>query len=174
MNPTQDHFQLFDLPRRFAVDMAALETRYRDLQREVHPDRFATAPATEQRRSMEMATRANEAYRVLKSPLSRARYLLELAGVDIAAEAGAAMPGEFLSQQMEWREALAEAAAAQDPRRLEMLLARVRADLDACLQDVAAALDGGATGVAAGLVRKLMFLDKLRAEIAGAQDRMEA
>ena len=156
--------------------MPALEARYRDLQREVHPDRFATAPASEQRRSMELATRVNEAYRTLKSPLSRARYLLELAGIDAAVETNTSMPGAFLMQQMELREALEQADTARDPARLDGLQAQLKADLAASFVEVEAALDAGADAgpVAAALVRKLMFLDKLREEIAAAQERMEA
>ena len=174
MATSQDHFELFGLPRRFAVELPALEARYRDLQREVHPDRFSTASASEQRQSMEMATRVNEAYRTLKAPLPRARYLLELGGVDVAAETSIAMPAEFLMEQMAWREALEEASDARDPVRLESLDARVRAARDAAFAEVAAALDGGEGATAAALVRKLMFLEKLREEIGAALERMEA
>ena len=174
MVTSQDHFELFGLPRRFAVDLPALEARYRDLQREVHPDRFSTASASEQRQSMEMATRVNEAYRTLKAPLARARYLVELSGVDVAAETNTTMPPAFLMQQMAWREALEEASDARDPVRLESLDARVRAARDAAFAEVAAALDGGEGATAAALVRKLMFLEKLREEIGAALERMEA
>ena len=174
MNPNQDHFALFGLPRRFAVDAAALDMRYRELQREVHPDRYATAPAREQRRSMQLATQVNEAYRTLKSPLARARYLLELAGVDAAVETNTAMPAAFLAEQMDWREALDEAAAAGDAVRLDHLAARLRGELGAAYSAVETELERGAGPVAAALVRKLMFLDKLREEIASAQERLEA
>ncbi len=174
MTFSQDHFSLFGLPRRFAIDVAALDARYRDLQREVHPDRFATAAAAEQRASMEMATRVNEAYRTLKSPLARARYLLELAGIDVAVETNTAMPADFLTQQMSWREALEEATEAGDAARLEALDAQVRAVLDASFVGLAAALDDGKGATAAALVRQLMFLDKLRGEIAATQETLEA
>src|SRR5437660_915259 len=104
MNLNQDHFELFGLPARFAVDAAALELRYRELQREVHPDRFAAAPELERRASMQLATRVNEAYQTLKSPLRRAVYILRLRGVDPEFETNTAMPPEFLMEQMSWRE----------------------------------------------------------------------
>src|SRR5690349_23456145 len=106
MNPTQNHFELFGLPPQFAVDAAALQTRYRELQREVHPDRFARASQAEQRVSMQLATRVNEAYQTLKSPIARAGYLLELQGIDPEFETNTAMPAEFLAEQMEQRERL--------------------------------------------------------------------
>src|SRR5437879_11229821 len=104
MNLNQNHFELFGLPARFAVAAAALEARYRELQREVHPDRFAAAPESERRASMQLATRVNEAYQTLKSPLRRAVYILRLRGVDPQFETNTAMPSEFLMEQMSWRE----------------------------------------------------------------------
>src|SRR5258708_25802086 len=82
MNLNQSHFELFGLPVRFALDAATLDRRYRELQREVHPDRFAAAPESERRASMQLATRVNEAYQTLKSPLRRAVYILRLRGGD--------------------------------------------------------------------------------------------
>src|SRR5690349_21869614 len=109
MNPTQNHFELFGLPPQFAIDAAALQTRYRELQREVHPDRFASASQAERRASMQRATRVNEAYQALKSPLKRAEHLLQLHGVDPQFETNTTMPPEFLAGQPELREALEEA-----------------------------------------------------------------
>ncbi len=91
MNLNQNHFELFGLPARFAVDTAALEARYLELQREVHPDRFAAASQAEQRVSTQLATRVNEAYQTLKSPLKRAGYLLQLRGVDPQFETNTSM-----------------------------------------------------------------------------------
>src|SRR5258705_7356716 len=104
VNLNQNHFELFGLPARFGIDAAALEARYHELQREVHPDRFAAAPEAERRVSMQLATRVNEAYQTLKSPLRRAVYILQLRGVDPKFETNTAMPAEFLMEQMGWRE----------------------------------------------------------------------
>src|SRR6185436_14973839 len=104
VNLNQNHFELFGLPPRFAIDAAALEARYHELQREVHPDRFASAPDAERRVSMQLATRVNEAYQALKSPLKRAVYILQLRGVDPEFETNTAMPSGFLIEQMSWRE----------------------------------------------------------------------
>lgn len=172
MKSTSDHFELFGLPRRFAIDASQLESRYRDLQREVHPDRFAASSAGDQRASMEMATRVNDAYRQLRTPLARARYLLELAGVDAGIETNTAMPAEFLMQQMEWREDLEEAVQSGDSAQLDRLDARMRAESQDWYADLASALDGGAYDMAVTLVRKLMFMDKLREEIQSAHERL--
>ena len=99
----QDFFHLFNLPLRYQIDSAALEQSYRTLQAQVHPDKFAHLSEQERRMAMQWATRANEGFQTLRSPLNRARYLLSLQGVDTQEESNTAMPVDFLMQQMEWR-----------------------------------------------------------------------
>ena len=163
------YFELFDLPVRFAVDGEALETAYRKVQAEVHPDRFASAPEAERRRALELATEANEAFQTLRSPVARARYLLQLHGIDTQEETNTAMPVDFLMAQMEWREAVADARAASDVEGLEQLAAAVRADRDELVAALVRSLDVTQEyDVAALGVRKLRFLDKLDQEIGDA------
>ena len=78
---TQNHFELFSLPQSYVLERAQLDARYRDMQRSVHPDRYASASDRERRISMQQATQINEAYEVLKDPLKRGRYLLALLGL---------------------------------------------------------------------------------------------
>ena len=155
MNLSANYFELFDLPLRFVLDKAALDRAYRALQAEVHPDKFAHAAEAEQRVAMQRATRVNEAYQALKNPLKRARYLLELAGVDVAVETNTAMPMDFLVEQMEWREAADEARRAGELHELEHLHHRLRGQLapQRCLQDrrQRAQRDAGAQAVAASM-----------------------
>lgn len=169
MDFNQDHFALFGLPRAFRIDAAGLDTRYRELQSQIHPDRFAGAGEAERRLSLQWATRANEAYGTLRKPLARARYLLELEGHDIGAEHNTAMAPEFLIEQMEWREAAAEARAAGDHHELERLHGRLRQTMDERYAQLAEILDDR-RDLAAGteLVRRLMFLEKLQHEIDDA------
>src|SRR6185503_1893686 len=124
------------LPVAYSVDPARLEASYRDLQSRVHPDRFAAGSEAERRVAMQWATRTNEAYRTLRDPLERARYLLHLRGYDTGEESNTAMPPDFLMQQMEWREAVAEALAHRDTAKLTELrmdLADHRAEMLALL-----------------------------------------
>ena len=109
MNLGDDDFTLFGLAPRHAIDRVALDARWRELQGEVHPDRFAAQGAAAQRVAMQWAVRVNEAYQRLKDPLRRAAYLCELRGAPIDAERNTAMPQAFLMQQMQWREGLDEA-----------------------------------------------------------------
>jgi molecular chaperone HscB len=170
MNRDQNHFELFGLTPRFDLDLSALDRRYRELQREVHPDRFASAPQAEQRASMELATRVNEAYRTLKSPVERARYLLSLHGVDPQFETNTAMPPDFLVQQMELREALEQAIEAENGEKLADLRDRLQGGRGALLLEIEAQLGARAWNEAAGTLRRLMFMEKLGEEIAAAED----
>jgi molecular chaperone HscB len=165
------HFELFGLAPAFAVDAAALDRAYREIQSRVHPDRFAHAGDAERRASMQWTTRVNEAYRTLKSPVQRARHLLELHGVDVAFETNTQMPPEFLVRQLELRETLAE---AREPEALERLLAEVGRERRQLEHGIEALIDAKRDfAAAAGEVRKLMFLDKLAAEIDLAFDKVE-
>jgi molecular chaperone HscB len=171
---SRDHFELLGIPVRYAVDAARLERGYRDLQSQVHPDRFASATEAERRVAMQWATRANEAFRTLKDPLERARYLLQLKGYDTEEESNTAMPPDFLMQQMEWREAVADARSGSDAKELARLrdeIAQARADM---LRVLERALDADANFVAGcSLVRKLRFLAKLGEEIDEAIEPAE-
>ena len=166
-----NHFELFGLAPGFGIEAEALERSYREIQSRVHPDRFAHAGDAERRASLQWTTRVNEAYRVLKDPVKRARHLLELHGVDVAFETNTAMPPEFLMQQMELREAL---EAAKDPAKLDDLRAQLRGSRTVLEAEIAQAIDGEKDYAgAAGLVRKLQFLDKLDSEIDAAYDTVE-
>lgn len=165
----QTHFALFGLAERFALDMQLLDEQYRFLQSKWHPDRFAVADESARMRSMMAATRINEAYQLLKRPVDRARYLLNLKGVDTQEETNTAMPAEFLMAQMEWREQLADARASMNVSALESLAGEIRGESEQLHQQLAQAIDVKFDlALAALLVRKLRFLDKLNQEIGDA------
>jgi molecular chaperone HscB len=170
----QNHFDLFQLPATFTIDMGALDAAYRDVQGRVHPDRFINATDAEKRVAMQWATRANEAYQTLRNPQKRAQYLCELNGVDLNTESNTAMPMDFLMQQMEWREALGEARAAKDSDALDALDEQVKQERKARLALVGAQLDAGDFETAAQGVRALMFLDKFSEEVHYAFEALES
>ncbi|WP_174873325.1 Fe-S protein assembly co-chaperone HscB [Vogesella oryzae] len=166
---SQDHFALFQLPRRFRIDAAQLDSAWRTAAAAAHPDRFAAAGDAEKRVALMQATRINEAYQTLKSPLARARYLLTLAGVDTAEETNTSMPPAFLMAQMEWRESIEDARHGKDVAALEALTAQLRGDVKALEEELATVLDDAPDHAAAALlVRKLRFLEKLDQEIGDA------
>jgi molecular chaperone HscB len=158
VNLRSNDFELFGLPERFGQDRAAIDARWKDLQREAHPDRFAAQGHAAQRVAMQWSARINEAYRRLKDPLQRAAYLCELRGAPIEAENNTAMPADFLVEQMEWRESLDEARTQQDLDALESELDRSR---DGALARIAALLDEARDAPAAAReVRALMFIER--------------
>jgi molecular chaperone HscB len=164
-----DDFTLFGLAPRFALDRAAIDARWRALQAEVHPDRFAAEGASAQRAAMQWSVRVNEAYGRLKDPLARATYLCGLRGEPVRAEDNTAMPADFLVQQMAWREALDE---ADDLAAVEALDAEVRADERRRFDAVAQALDERDDAAeAARQVRALMFVARFRRDL---EDRLQA
>lgn len=156
-------FELFGVPKRFAQDRAALDVRWKQLQREAHPDKFAAQSAASQRLAMQWSVRINEAYQRLKDPLKRAAYLCELAGAPINANDNTAMPAAFLMQQMGWRESLEEAQGEEQVQSLHDEVMRSRADL---LARCEASLDGSHDAAqAVGHVRSLMFIERFCADI---------
>ena len=174
MDLRADHFALFGLNRGFRLDLSDLDSRYRDIQARVHPDRFADAGEAERRVSMQWATHANEAYQTLKKPLERAKYLLHLSGHDIQAESNTAMPADFLMEQMEWREAVMDARNGGDHHELEHLHNRLRGDINGRYAELGELLDdAGDHAQATDRVRRLMFLEKLLHEIDDALASLE-
>ena len=171
LNIAQDHFSLFGLPSAYALDAVALERAYRDIQARIHPDKFVNSGEAEKRASMQWTTRVNEAYRTLKNPVLRAKYLLEQAGFDVGFETNTAMAPAFLLRQMELRESLEEARNAAALDALAAQLAKDRQRLEAIL---AAKIDTEKDPAAAvGVVRELQFLARFGEEIGAAYEALE-
>lgn len=169
-----DYFALLGLPKRFTLKREALERAWRDLQARVHPDRFATGSQAERRIAMQWASRVNEAHRVLRSPLQRARYLCELAGYEIGAERNTAMAPAFLMQQLEWREALDTARDSADHAQFDALEQELQAARDAIESKVAAELNDPEDRQpnypeVVSRIREWMFIERLFEELDGAR-----
>ena len=170
MNLQSTDFELFGIPAQFAQDRSQLDTRWKELQREAHPDKFAAQGAAAQRVAMQWSVRINEAYQRLKSPLRRASYLCELHGAPINAENNTAMPTDFLMQQMAWREALDDAktlenydeiaSEALQAGRKQLLKIEQSIDADKNFLD------------AAKQVRSLMFIERFASEVDARIDQL--
>jgi len=170
----KDYFRLFDLPPGFALDISRLEQAYRTLQSQVHPDTVAHLSGVEQRLAMQYSTRVNEAYQTLRNPLRRGRYLLSLRGVDTQEETNTAMPLDFLVTQMNWREEIAAARDSASTDALDAIEQRCREETRTLESQLEIALDESADNLlAAGLVRKLRFMEKLLEEIHAAYDAID-
>lgn len=163
MNLQSTDFALFRVTEQFAQDRATLDARWKELQREAHPDKFAAQGAAAQRIAMQWSVRINEAYQRLKDPVQRAAYLCELHGAPINAENNTAMPAVFLMQQMELREALDDASTEQNLDEISLKAAEIlREQLSIAEQLIDQSKDYSA---AAQAVRALLFIQKFQADI---------
>ncbi|WP_428422307.1 Fe-S protein assembly co-chaperone HscB [Methylibium sp.] len=163
MKIDDDDFTLFAIAPRFVQDRAVLDARWKALQSEVHPDRFAAEGPAARRVAMQWAIRVNEAYQRLKDPLARAAYLCSLHGQALDAQTNTAMPAAFLMQQMAWREAL---EADGTPDGIEALAAEV-SDRQRSLQDELVVLidERQDWSGAASLIRALMFIARMAQDL---------
>ena len=163
MNLQSNDFELFGIPVQFAQDRAQLDARWKELQREAHPDKFAAQGPAAQRLAMQWSVRINEAYQRLKDPLKRASYLCELHGAPINAENNTAMPSVFLMQQMEWREALEDAESIDD---LDKIALESKTGQHEQLLKIEQTLDQKKDfSEAAQQVRSLMFIERFAREV---------
>jgi molecular chaperone HscB len=160
-----NHFAVFELPVAFDLDTEQLAERYRELQRTVHPDKFAHASDRDRRLAVQKASQINEAFQVLKDPLSRGRYLLELAGALTNDETDTAMDGAFLMQQMELREELAELKNQSDPlAAIADFVARMESATENLTSKLSSQLAANELEPARDTVRQMQFYKKLREE----------
>lgn len=168
-------FALFNLPVSFDVDLKDLSVRFREAQRAAHPDKFANAPEAERRLSVQMATRINEAYQVLKDPLSRGRYLLELQGVDLN-DADTAFDGAFLMEQMELRERLEVVkGSAEAGQKLPAIANDINEHSRELIAQMASLLnepDENTLQQAREITRKLQFFRRLNEEVQSLEDEL--
>ena len=164
-------FALFDVPQRFSQDRAVVDARWKDLQREAHPDKFAAQGTAAQRLAMQWSVRINEAYQRLKDPLKRAAYLCELGGAPVNAENNTAMSTQFLMQQMEWREQL---DATTNAAEVDALNVEVQDNKREVLMRCEELLDRQHDfAKAVGQVRALMFIERFCADIDTRLEQFE-
>ena len=168
-----NHFELFGLPLQFQLDGSLLSSQFRALQRQFHPDNFATASERDRLLAVQKAAQINDAYQVLKNPISRAEYLLFQHGEDIRGEQQTMQDPMFLMEQMELREELEDIADSSDPEdALFAFEGKVSKMYKQQLSAIQQELDSQAWLEAADRVRKLKFIAKLKNEIELVEDRL--
>ena len=171
MSLQSNDFELFGLAQKFSQDRAAIDARWKELQREAHPDKFAAQGASAQRVAMQWSVRINEAYQRLKDPLKRASYLCELKGAPLNAENNTAMPASFLMQQMEWREALDEAKTAKN---IDEIALQTNEFMREQLLKIEQTIDDQHNfTLAVDHVRALMFVERFASEVDARLDQLQ-
>ena len=171
MRLDDDDFSLFGLPQRQAQDRAEIDARWKALQAQVHPDKFAAEGAAAQRLAMQWAVRVNEAQQRLRDPLKRAAYLCELRGAPLQANQNTRMPVHFLMEQMAWREAMDEAEGLAAVQAIDDAVAAREAALLAEVQGLLDEKDDAAA--AAEQVRALMFIARFRQDIDKRLEKLD-
>jgi molecular chaperone HscB len=169
MNLQSDDFELFGLPRKFAQERSQIDARWKELQREAHPDRFAAQGAAAQRVAMQWSVRINEAYQRLKDPLKRAAYLCELAGAGAgrrqhghACGISDAADGVARSAGRCCQRAGARCPGGRDARRQKADAWRMRRLLD----------EAGDAAAAVQQVRALMFVARFAQDVDRRRDQL--
>jgi len=161
-----NYFELFEIPVSYDVDFDQVQHRYRDLQKAVHPDKYANASAQERRISMQHTSLINQALHTLKQPVERAMYLLQLKGVDFTMDNETTMDAAFLMEQMEMREKLEAVREQIDPlAELDILSADVKSNMNNVADEFKRAYASDELDDAREAVRKLQFLSKAKKEI---------
>jgi molecular chaperone HscB len=171
-----NYFELFNIPVSFDLDLSVLPQTYQQLQRLTHPDKFASGSEQQKLVAIQKNAQVNDAYSVLKSPLSRAEYLLSLRGIDLQHEQQTIKDTAFLMQQMEWREELAEIAEQTEPlSALESLQDEINQTIKSDLIKLGHLLESDqkiAEKNAADIIRQLKFLYKILSEIELKEDAL--
>jgi len=162
----RNYFELFDLPVSFSLDARRLAERYRDLQVATHPDRFGVSPEMAHAVPLRVSSQVSEAYRILKDPQERARYLLTLHAGERGADSAASPDGPFLVEQMELRQSLSEAQSSPNPRAALATILTQLAEQHLALDKELACLFADPCSenleAAREILRKLQFLDLCR------------
>lgn len=174
-----NYFQLFDLPTSFSIDVADLKQRHRELQRQLHPDRFTSASEQEQRLALQRSSAINDGFDVLSHPLKRAEHFLRLHQVPLESAESTVKDTAFLMEQMELRERLEELSEIDDLDALEDEIDAFTSELNAALSEQLATLSQYLESQkleqwqqASVLIRQLAFFYKLLDELKQLEDRL--
>jgi len=135
-----DYFELFGLPRSYAIDPAGLNRAYVAITRNIHPDRFARDGAQMQSFALRASAAVNKAHEVLSDPIRRAEYLLETAGGKSASQ-DKRVPQAFLAETMMLRESIEDAKAEGESQLLATLRSRVSVAKEATERKIAGLCD---------------------------------
>lgn len=168
-----NHFELFGLAVGFEVDNTRLATTYRELQRKLHPDNFAHASERDRLLAVQKTSQVNDAYSILKSPISRAEYILALHHQDIRGEQQTLQDSAFLMQQMELHERMEELSSSTSPEQdIADFDDEITLEIRQYLRQFSQLIDAENFDDAANVVRKLKFLYKIQDQLSRLEDSL--
>jgi len=170
---TTNYFDLFGIERGYQLDLAVIKKQYLQLQKEFHPDNFASESEKIQREAIQKASYLNQAYETLKSPLQRAIYLLQIAGQEFDADRQIHNDSLFLMEQLELRESLSEARDASDPLAvIDALRHKAEDSYKQYQSDFSRFYDEQSWENATVEINKMMFAYKLLVEISEKEESL--
>jgi len=171
---SKNFFEIFDVAVSTDIDLIKIGDVNRELQKNVHPDRFAQASEHDRRVAMQQTSLVNEAFQTLKDPVARIQYMLKLKGVDIESETDTTMDGAFLMQQMEFRETIAEVRSHSDPLdELDKMSTQTKKQIAELMTSFTDCYQRTALDDAREIVRKMQFLIKAQKEINEISEQLE-
>ncbi len=177
MKLSQNYFELFGLPVVFEIDNQKLSESYRELQKVVHPDKFASATEQERRIAMQQASFINEAQQRLKDPVSRASYLLTLHGVELNLEQETTSDTAFLMEQLALREQLSHVKDSSDPFSvLDEVMSEVNQRSKQILTKISSGFDDPTAEQLEHVrenLRKMQFLQKLQRQVEVVEEELD-
>jgi len=171
---TRNYFELFSFAESFVIDQDQLAEKYRALQSELHPDRFANASDQERRISVQTTAYVNEAYTTLKSDLKRSHYLLKLSDIEFNADTETSSDAEFLMQTMELHEQVEDASGAENPLdALDALSKQLKQQQQQLVSQLSAQFENNELDVAKETALKLQFYERLTNQVRKKQEQHE-
>ncbi|WP_320150933.1 co-chaperone HscB [uncultured Tolumonas sp.] len=160
-----NYFELFQIPISLNLDTAQLAVRYRELQRQFHPDNVAAQADAIKLEAMQQSVEINSAYNTLKLPLARAEYILVLQGIDLRHEQQTVKDTAFLMEQLEWREELDDLQHQPDEAAITGFLVRVKQYYQRYFLSLEQQIAAAQYYEAAETLRKLKFVQKMKDEL---------
>ena len=171
---SKNYFEIFNLPLTYDIDLTKAGELFLELQKKVHPDRYASAGDQEKRIAMQQTSLINQAFQTLKNPVARAQYMLKLKGLDMDSETDTTMDAAFLMEQMEFRESIAEVQDNSDPlAELDKMSADLKNKLEDLMNDFTLSFSEASYDAGREIVRKMQFIIKAKKEVDELSEKLE-
>ena len=171
---SKTYFEIFDIPVSTEIDLTKVSEIYRDIQKEIHPDRFVNADEQERRIAMQKTSLINQAFQTLKDPVKRLQYMMSLKGIDMDSETDTSMDAAFLMEQMEFREEIAEVREKDDPLdKLDAMTSKLKKQLSTFMFSFEKSYQNSELDNAREIVRKMQFLVKAQKEVTALSEQLE-
>jgi molecular chaperone HscB len=168
----KNYFEIFSLQESFDLDLENLTVEYKNLQSQMHPDKFSGADDASRLHALQLSSIINDAFDTLKSPLKRAAYLLTLNGINPEENNQNHLAESFLLQQMEWRDLLDDATEEEDLTLVENLKQEVMEERENCIIEFQDFVNAYNFVDAKPIYNKLQFVEKMLVEINRSEEKI--